>query len=175
MTVITCRNGIMAADSRATVETEAGGIRMQPCEKMYRKVLPTGEEVIIGVAGEGFPALAFVDWYGSGKEPPELFIHGDADFSILVLTKDGMFEYDKWCRSEKVIGEFHSIGSGSKGALTAMYCGASAERAAIATCSVDPLCGLPVTTMKLSKPKKAKTKIIKVKTPPGPPEVPLAG
>jgi hypothetical protein len=149
MTVIAYKDGVMAGDSRSTIETESGGIRMSKCEKMYRKILPSGDEVIIGVAGEGFPALVFVDWIGSGKEPPELLIHGDADFSAIVLTKEGLFEYDKWCRHEKVIDSIYAIGCGAKGALTAMHCGASAARAVEATCLVDPLCGPPVVTMRL--------------------------
>lgn len=153
MTVIAFRAGVMAADSRATVETESGGSRYQRCAKMYRVEADKDkgvEAAIIGVAGEGFPALVFVDWYKTGsKEKPEMLVHGDADFSALVLTRKGLVEYDKWCRPEPVLERFWSIGSGCKAALGAMHRGASAYEAAKIACKIDHLCGLPIVTMEL--------------------------
>lgn len=161
MTIIAIKNGIIAADSRYTNETEAGGIRMGTCSKLYpKRAVFNGveQDVIIATAGEGFPALVFVDWFGSGKEPPDNLIHGDADFTALVMTKDGVWEFDKWCRGEKSLDPFQAAGCGAKGALTAMHLGASAKRACEITCKVDPLCGPPIVTMQLPKPKKPKAK-----------------
>lgn len=167
MTVIAYKDGIIAADSRVSVESEAGGIRFFQCQKLFRKrVTINGEEqeVIIATAGEGFPGLLFVDWYGSGKEPIELLVHGDADFTCLVVTKDGLFEYDKWCRGEKILNEFYAVGCGAKGALTAMHMGASAKRACEVTCAIDPLCAPPIVTMRLKNaaPKTRRTRLPKV-------------
>jgi len=139
----------MAADTRATVETEAGGIRLMRCEKLYRL-----DDAIIGVAGEGFPGLVFVEWYRARltkPEPPELLIHGDADFSALVLTRSGLYEFDKWCRPERVLNRFWAIGSGAKAALGAMHAGSNAFCAARIACKIDPLCGTPIVTMTLKK------------------------
>jgi hypothetical protein len=146
MTVIAYRDGVMAADSRMTVETEAGGIRMARCEKMYCYLDGLDRYVVIGVAGEGFPALRFVEWYKNGPldEPPvELFTNGDANFSAIVLTHEGLFEYDKWCIGEKILDDYYAIGCGAKAALGAMHRGATAEEAVVAACAHDPLCGLP--------------------------------
>lgn len=147
MTVIAYRAGVMAADSRATITTEEGGIRMMRSDKLY-----TFDGHIVGVAGEGFPALVFVEWLkkgGNTNEPPELLIHGDADFSALVLTRKGLFEYDKWCRPERVKERFWAIGCGAKGALCAMHAGATAYDAVKFVCKVDPLCGPPIITRTL--------------------------
>ena len=73
MTTIVVRNGIMAADSRTTVDSEAGGSRVFICEKLYRKTVSDGRRkrhVIIGLAGESAPGLVFLDWYGSKAPPP---------------------------------------------------------------------------------------------------------
>jgi hypothetical protein len=167
MTVIAVKNGQVAADSRYNIESESGGIRMFQTEKLFRKrvTLPNSveQDVIICTAGEGPPGLVFVDWFGSNKEPPDLFVHGDADFTVLVVMQDGtLMEYDKWCRGEKVFPTkgCYAIGCGAKAAMGAMLAGASAKRAVEITIEIDQLCGPPVVTMQLPKParkKKAKS------------------
>lgn len=154
MTTIAVRNGIIAADSRTTVQTDEGGARVFQCEKLYRRFPGEAKEAILATAGESFSSLVFVDWYGSGKEPPELLVHGDADFTVLALTRTGLFEYDKWCRGEKVLDAFYAVGSGAKAALGAMHMGASAKRAVEIACLIDPYSALPMTVWKL-KPLKA--------------------
>lgn len=149
MTTIVVRDGVIAADSRATIEHESGGHRVTKCQKLYRKQISKREEVIIATAGESYPALVFVDWYGSGKEPPEMLIHGEADVDILVLTRHGVFEYDKWCRGEKLKGPFHVAGSGAKAALGALHMGASATAAVRIACKIDPYSAPPIITMRL--------------------------
>ena len=55
MTTIAYKNGIVAADSRVTVECEAGGHRVFSSKKLFRKVVEfQGEvqEVILATAGE---------------------------------------------------------------------------------------------------------------------------
>ena len=158
MTVIAVKNGVVAADSRYNVESESGGIRMFQCEKLFRKRVTLNgieQDVIICTAGEGPPGMVFVDWFGSGKEAPDLFVHGDADFSVLVVMQDGsMMEYDKWCRGEKIFPTkgCYAIGCGAKAAMGAMLAGASARRAVEVTIEIDQLCGPPIVTMQLPKP-----------------------
>jgi hypothetical protein len=144
VTTIAVRDGIMAADTRVTVDTEAGGSRLFKCEKLYRKA---GH--IVGLSGESAPGLVFLDWYGSGKEPPELLVHGEGDFTALVMTPKGLYEFDKWCRGEEVLGRFHAIGSGAKAALGAMHMGASARKAVAVACKIDPYSAPPIKSMKL--------------------------
>jgi hypothetical protein len=152
MTTIVYRDGIMAADSRFTIETEAGGSRMGKCEKLYRKFIKVGkhtEEHILGFAGESMPALLYLDWYGSGKEPPQIFADMVSDFSVLIFNKHGVFEADAYCRPERVLEKFWSIGSGAKAALGAMHMGATANQAVAIACKIDPYSGTPITWMRL--------------------------
>lgn len=153
MTIIAYRDGVMAADSRVTVDSEAGGTRLFRCEKLFRKTIKIGRRkkvpVIIGTAGESAPGLIFVDWYGSDKPPPSQLIEGEADFTCLILRPDGLYEADKWCRPERIPHKFYAIGSGAKAALGAMYKGASAIEAVEITCKIDPLCSLPLVSMRL--------------------------
>jgi hypothetical protein len=136
----------MVADSRMTMESEAGGARVFRCEKLYRKA-----GAIIGLAGDSGPGLVFLDWYGTGRAKPTSLIDGDADFTALVLTKKGLFEYDKWCRGEKVIGRFYAIGSGAKAALGALHMGATARRAVEIACRVDPYSAPPLVSIRLKR------------------------
>lgn len=146
MTVIAYRAGVLACDSRITHDSEAGGTRTSKCVKMFRK-----PGAIVALAGETSPGLVFLDWYGSGKEPPGILIDGEADFLAMVLTNGGLFEFDKWCRGEpvKLHRGYWAQGCGAKVALGAMYQGATAVQAVAAACAWDPYCGTPIVSMEL--------------------------
>lgn len=139
MTCIAVRNGIIAADSRVTVSTESGGERMFKCYKLFRK-----DGNLIALAGESSPGMVFLDWYGTGKKPPSSLIDGNADFTALVLKKNGLFEFDAWCRYETIIERAYAVGSGAKVALGAMHMGATAYQAVEAAIAYDPGCGYPI-------------------------------
>lgn len=142
----------MAADSCVSLETPSGGARKFKCEKLYRKTIGKGrakKQVIIGLGGESSPGLLFLDWYGSGSAPPTQLIDGGADFTALILTDDGLYEADAYCRPDKIIEPFYAIGSGAKAALGAMHAGASARRAAEIACRIDPFSTPPIVTMRL--------------------------
>lgn len=143
MTTIVVRDGVMAADSRETIEEDAAGHWVRKCVKLFRK-----DNAIIGLQGESSPGLVFLDWYGSGKEPPESLILAEASFTALVLTRSGLFEYDKFCRPQKLTGKYHVAGSGSKVALGALAMGASAQAAVRIACKFDPYSALPVVFMR---------------------------
>jgi hypothetical protein len=160
MTTIAVRSGCIAADSRTTTHSEEGGARVFRCEKLYRKRVITPEtggvedDVILATAGETFSALVFVDWYGSQKEKPGELIDGDADFSVLVLSRKGLFEFDRWCRGEKILDRFYAVGSGAKAALGAMHMGATVTKAVYIACKIDPFSAPPVTTWSLPERQK---------------------
>lgn len=158
MTTIAVRDGIIAADSRTTVQTEEGGSRVFRCEKLYRCFEGTPKEAILGTAGESSSSLVFVDWYRSETRPVEVIdrlINGEADFTVIALTREGLFEFDKWGRGEKILDKFYAIGSGAKGAMCAMHMGASAEQAVRIACKVDPYSAPPITVWTLSKSSQA--------------------
>lgn len=139
MTTIAVRNGIIAADSRMTVDG-----RMTKCVKLFRR----GGDVL-GLAGDDAPALMFVDWYGTGKPRPHLLVEGNSDFHVLALdSKRRVFLYDKWCRGERITAPFFAIGTGADAAMGAMYAGADARRAVAVACKVDINSGLPVVWMR---------------------------
>jgi hypothetical protein len=153
VTVVVVRDGVMASDSRATIESEAGGIRYVHCEKIY-KIPEMG--LIVGVAGDGFAALRFVEWLRTKptkkgrKKRDDMLVVGEADFSALVLHKSGKLEeYDRWLTPEEIVldvNQYYAIGCGAKAAMGAMAMGADAKRAVEITCGIDPLCSLPVVT-----------------------------
>jgi hypothetical protein len=165
MTTIVVRDGIMAADSCVTYSTEEGGSRRARCTKLYRKFValhsrsPDGQstvdiqDVLIGVAGESGPGLVFVDSVFTQAhdvdETRELFTNASADFTALVLTRNGLFEYDAWYRGELVREQFWAIGSGTKVALGAMEHGASAGEAVRAACRWDVHTRGPVVSARL--------------------------
>lgn len=155
MTTIVYRDGVMAADSRATVDTEAGGARMVMCDKLFRV-----GDAIIGTAGDGFASLLFVDWYRFTMLEPDKdradelasrLLEGEADIDMLVLRKDGLFEFDKWCRAERIKMPFYAVGSGAKAALGALHMGADARQAVAVACKIDPYSAPPIVTMSLRK------------------------
>lgn len=143
MTTIAYRDGIIAADSWATYGEE-GSARRHTCKKLFRKTVTQGKksfDVIIATAGESSPGMVFVDWYGTGKPVPDLFLHIGGDFTCLVLTPQGLFEYDVYCRGEQVMDDFYAVGSGAKVALGAMAAGKSAIEAVRIATRYDPYTG----------------------------------
>lgn len=145
MTTIAYRAGVLAADSRVSITTEGGGDRFfDRSKKLIRK-----GNAIIALAGESSPGMVFAAWYGSGKKPPSRLIDGGADFTALVLTPKGLFEYDAYCEPERVDEEFYAIGSGAKAALGAMHMGASAIQAIEIAMKIDPSTGGRVMSMDL--------------------------
>lgn len=148
MTTIVYRDGIMAADSRVTTESEAGGHITHHCVKLYRKA-----GSIVGLQGESSPGMLFLAWFGSKSPPPAALMESEADFCALVLNRKGLFEYDKWCNAEPVLmprhRAYHAIGSGAKAAFGALAMGASARRAVAVACMFDPYTAPPVVWMSL--------------------------
>lgn len=155
MTTIAYKNGVVAADSRVTVESESGGARNFRTEKLFRRTVHINgvpKNVILATAGESAPGSLFVEQWASGKSLPEIreaFAYTEPDFTILVVSEDGLFEVDRWCVMEPVYEPFYAIGSGSKVAMGAMEAGASAQKAVEIACRRDPYTAPPVVTMRL--------------------------
>jgi hypothetical protein len=152
LTTIAYRDGVLAADSWETYSSEDGGAHRHICAKLFCKTITVGRksfDVLIGTAGETSPSLLFVDWYGSGKEPPQMLCDLGGDFLCLILTPKGLFEADVYCRPVQVMESFYAIGSGAKAALAAMHCGKSAVDAVRIAARIDPYTGGRVMHMKL--------------------------
>ena len=148
MTTIAYKGGIIAADSRETYQTEAGGATANRCEKLFRKRVGK-RDVVIGTAGGSYAGMIFVDWYGSGKPPPEVLLDLDLeeDFDVLILDGGKVWSCNHLCRPVEIVEPYCAIGSGRKGALAAMDCGRSAREAVRIACLRDPYSAPPVVTM----------------------------
>jgi ATP-dependent protease HslVU (ClpYQ) peptidase subunit len=172
MTTIAFRDGIIAADSRTTTDTEAGGTRVFTCQKLYpKKVKLDGleEDVILATAGESAPGELFTEWFGTGKDVSDMrdtFVLGQADFTVLVLKTDGLYEVDMYCHLTRILDKFYAVGSGAKAAMGAMFAGADARRAVEIACKIDPYSAPPIVTMSLPryapahKPRKRRLKVV---------------
>ena len=183
MTTIAFCAGILAADSRVTVDSEAGGTRIFICQKLYRKTVKIDgqtEEVILATAGESAPGELFTEWFGTGKDVTEMrdtFVLGEADFEVLVLKHDGLFEVDKYCHLSRILNKFYAVGSGAKAAMGAMHMGASAKKAVEIACKIDPYSAPPIYTMSLTPAvkKNGKKKHVKLAVAIAPPQTAANG
>lgn len=143
MTVITYRDGVLAADSFETHQTEAGGVRIRQCEKlwMYPEV-----GVIAAMTGDSGASIAAIDYYiarlrcpDSVTEPPEF--DDETGFEVVILDSDGLWSMDQWLRPVQVIEPYFATGCGESAARGAMYMGATAVQAVEAAIEFSPYCG----------------------------------
>lgn len=159
MTTIAYRAGVIAADSRETYQTEAGGATVNTCEKLFRKRVGR-DDYILGTAGGSYLGMIFVDWFPgikacqqpeSGGKLPEILrdAHLEEDFDVLIVSRRGIYTVNHLCRPILCLDAFVAIGSGRKAALGAMHAGSTAKRAVEIACKVDPYSAPPVRTMRL--------------------------
>lgn len=136
VTTIAYRDGVLAADSLATIgDTKAHG--------SYQKIRRIGD-YMVGAAGSVAASEEFINW---------LLKHGDDDdlppkgqYSALVIDAKGRV---REIESGSILpvprnAKFYSIGSGAPYALAAMYAGASAAEAVKIAAKIDTSTGLPV-------------------------------
>lgn len=155
MTTVAYRDGILAADSRYTEQSESGGDRVFQSKKLYTIDLPKIPDrfqirAYIGLAG-GQAGLTFLRWVRNGMDYDSKPEFGKADdFSAIVVllslgSRGGLTVavYDTYCEPEPVMEHYHAIGSGAKCAFTAMDCGKSAEEAVELAAERDPWTSSP--------------------------------
>lgn len=104
---------------------------------------------MMGSAGVVMHTEPVLDWIKTGKGKPE--IKDDADFSILIATKEGV-----WYACNSLF--FHAmgnvrwaIGSGCDYALGAMYAGKNAREAVEIASQLDVNTGLGVDTLTIKE------------------------
>lgn len=135
MTAIACNRQMMAADSLAVGD----GTKSRTI-----KIFRVGHE-IVGFAGELQCGIAFVNWYRDrSAAKPDL-----DNFAALVLSKDGITQYENRLIPIPILEKFAAIGSGQDAALAAMYAGKSPKEAAAIACKVRADCGTPIKVMTL--------------------------
>lgn len=138
MTTIVANLEGIAADTRVS-----GGITLYPARKLFR----IGDS-ILGTAGDGFMCLAFVEWFKNPKRTPKELhdlIGKDADsrsgIQVIELNREGIFVWNGWGYGEKVLREYHAIGTGGQAALQALKMGAGLEDSVTAAMSHDEYTG----------------------------------
>ena len=130
MSVVVVKDGIMAADSFA----DYNGIQCNH-KKLHR--LENGcEKTLVGYVGGILDCQEFLYWFKAGSDlgklPDFRQYKGSEDapsFSVLVLTKERLIEWDQYFTPLEVIDRPYAIGSGAKAALGAMHMGASPAKA----------------------------------------------
>lgn len=133
MTTIAVRDGIMAADTRGTVN----GLIFE-ARKLHRVF-----DSIVGIAGNAGDGGQFVDWLRGGgdmKAPPAFVSYNDQDgpdFDALVLDAGGVTLWTQYFQPLKLLGPYFAIGSGAMAAMAAMEMGADAETAVAIAMKVD--------------------------------------
>lgn len=140
MSVVTYRNYVMAADTRAY-----SGRHTPIGNKMKIRALNNA-----GIAGvvTSQPGLgeALLEWLESNRDPGLYPNMPEPVFDILHVDEKGevYFYHDSPYPSGPLSGPFFAVGSGCDFALGAMAVGADAVQAAAAACELDTVCGAPV-------------------------------
>lgn len=144
MTTVVYRDGVLAADSLATLgDTKLHGD--------YKKINRINGH-LIGVAGGVADCATFLDWCRAGGELTETKAP-EGSYQALVIDPSGKateVECGKYLpRMNRT--KFHAIGSGAPFALAAMYAGATAVEAVKIATKIDTNSGLPVKSLRIQK------------------------
>jgi hypothetical protein len=149
MTTIAYRDGVLASDSQETRTGEESASLKLSCQKLFRVQTtrfntPPGvgdpQDVIVATAGESSPGMAFVYWLQTDHDEFPEWLR-ESDIAILVLTQNGLYEYDGCGLGQKRTERFYAVGTGAPYAFGAMERGASASEAVAIAAMYDPYTG----------------------------------
>lgn len=120
----------MASDSRYTDANV--GITRGP--KIFKKKVKVGrklQEHLIGICGDVYAALVFVDWYGTrdAELRKQLIAMEDDKFEVIIWDGKVLKAANYLLRFTEVHEPYYAIGSGAVHAITAMDCGKTAAQA----------------------------------------------
>ncbi len=132
MTSIAYRDGILAADSRATAG-DHGWVKADEVQKIFR--LPDGS-LFAGAGDQGLHGALRAFLSEESGERPDI---GDSDAIQVMLDGKIWYYTGKSVRVAKA--PFIALGSGLPALLGAMYAGASAQEAVAIACKIDPYSG----------------------------------
>ena len=140
MTIITYRDGVMAADRLVTtVHDLTAGTRT----KVYKV-----NGWLAGGTGLSEDCAAFVGWIAQGlpQERPKL----ESQFVGIAVSPNGsVHNYNGALVDFALEAPYYAIGSGDAVAMGAMFAGANAQQAALAACAHNPFCGGGVDVIEL--------------------------
>jgi len=118
MTVIACRNGVMATDSAVSQGEIIVGHR--------NKIIRLHDGSLLATAGDSSLSWVCRDWLNGDHRPQPV---GELDFAALWLSPKGLFRIDHRFFAFPDLGEFAAEGAHDEFVLGAMAAGASAEEA----------------------------------------------
>ena len=145
MTTIAYRAGIMAADSRETIQNDEHS-SWYVLQDKCKKVIKLKDGSIFGGAHGSESIARLEDALRKGLHPPKL-----EDIAGLLVNPQGrmwLYEGNVW---QRVHGRYYSVGSGSIIAFAAMDAGATAIEAATIAARRDPFSGGKVTAVRLRR------------------------
>lgn len=144
MTCVAYRSGVLAADTQVT----DWGQKWR-AKKIWRIDSDAGE-LLVGICGELYPAMAFVEWLKNSKNrKPDI---GNEDFEAIVIARTGRVTlWNQSLAPVKPRGKFFAVGSGGAAALGAMHAGKGAIEAVQIAKLIDPYTGGTVVSLKLRR------------------------
>lgn len=143
MTTLAYRNGILAADGKAT----RGDMIVELDAKKLRRLR---DGSVTGVTGTPASAEPFIEWLNSGAQDGRPTLGGNT--CVVHLRNDGtirVYEDGGWTDEDP--SSFLAWGSGWQIATTAMACGKSALEAVKLAAHMDIWSGGTVTSMPLKR------------------------
>lgn len=150
MTTIAYRDGVLAADSRAT----AGDNIIGDIDKIARNV--AGD--LAGAAGLASYNYAFLEWFRNGEhgEPPK-GSKDDGNYDRgAIFRANGRIDIYEPSGQHATSGPYYALGSGRPEALGAMFTGADAATAVRAAIAHDINTGGTVTVLRHKPTKRQK-------------------
>lgn len=149
----------MASDSRMTT-----GLGVSKMTKLYRvKVGKRKKEYLLGICGDVYAAMVFVDWFGKQDDKDlHKLLTGmtDDDFEVMIWDGKKLSTANRFCRVTEVEEGYYAVGSGSPHAITAMDCGKSAAQAIQMAIKRDPYSGGRIVTARIEcKPTNARSAV----------------
>lgn len=140
MTIVTYRDGVMAADTGAfdSFDCYTGKVR---------KLLHHKSGALIGVCGTMSLATKYLAAVFKTNNPLEVDIPFDDNGAVLIVVGPDEVYHASERGHVQLFAPFYAMGSGAPMALGAMHAGAGPVRAAEIACLVDAHCRGPIETI----------------------------
>lgn len=129
MTTLAYKDGILACDSRITIDGKVMGNAVKG---------GVFGDYLVGVAGDFVTIPAIMDWVKNGiKKAPPKFPKGTEFICLLINRKGAITIYENDFKPMHMDDKVFATGSGSAHAYGAMHVGATAKDAVIAAAAYD--------------------------------------
>jgi len=133
--------GYMAADRMATAND--GEIAME-CVTKIEQIEIGGDLYLVGLSGLESSGQIFLDWFEDGEwdDPPgPVEVEEGDEFSVVVLSPNGIEVADRYCRLTPIKHRWYAIGSGGIFAWAILEAGCGRQKAMETAIKMDPNSG----------------------------------